>query len=170
MSLQDYLEDVALVTTGTGLRERLAQRIATPGHNGVVARLRRFRKQLECEMEPEPWTNLEGLMILALCDVCGALGLSDDERATVLGQQGEQALAELLDSRLVIPPCSELNDRQRCALAYARDRGSISLGVYRELCPGWSPETLRLDLADLVQRGILAKNGRKKGTRYVFAG
>jgi hypothetical protein len=95
MSLQDYLEDVALVTTGTGLRERLAQRIATPGHNGVVARLRRFRKQLECEMEPEPWTNLEGLMILALCDVCGALGLSDDERATVLGQQGEQALAEL---------------------------------------------------------------------------
>jgi ATP-dependent DNA helicase RecG len=63
-----------------------------------------------------------------------------------------------------------LNDRQRCALAYARDRGSISLGVYRELCPGWSPETLRLDLADLVQRGILAKNGRKKGTRYVFAG
>jgi hypothetical protein len=32
-----------------------------------------------------------------------------------------------------------------------------------------SDETLRLDLADLVARGLLTKNGHNKGTCYVLA-
>jgi ATP-dependent DNA helicase RecG len=31
-----------------------------------------------------------------------------------------------------------------------------------------SPETLRLDLVDLVERGILLKVGRKRGTYYIL--
>jgi ATP-dependent DNA helicase RecG len=32
----------------------------------------------------------------------------------------------------------------------------------------WAPETLRLDLADLVNRGLLLKIGDKRGTRYIL--
>jgi ATP-dependent DNA helicase RecG len=39
---------------------------------------------------------------------------------------------------------------------------------YRQLCPDVSPETLRLDLADLVDRGVLLKIGSKKGTYYIL--
>jgi ATP-dependent DNA helicase RecG len=31
-----------------------------------------------------------------------------------------------------------------------------------------TPETLRLDLVDLVERGILLKIGSKKGTHYIL--
>ena len=43
------------------------------------------------------------------------------------------------------------------------------MGIYRQICPYWSDETLRLDLASLVSRGLLAKNGAKRGTHYVLA-
>jgi len=35
------------------------------------------------------------------------------------------------------------------------------------LCPDVTPETLRLDLRDLVERGFLLKIGDKRGTYYV---
>ena len=47
-------------------------------------------------MEPEPWTDLHGPMLLALCDVCDALGLSEQERVEILGKLGERALSEVL--------------------------------------------------------------------------
>jgi ATP-dependent DNA helicase RecG len=36
------------------------------------------------------------------------------------------------------------------------------------LCPGVSAETLRLDLVDLVDRGVLMRIGAKKGTYYIL--
>ena len=42
------------------------------------------------------------------------------------------------------------------------DKGEHSFGV------DVSPETLRLDLVDLVDRGILLKIGSKKGTYYIL--
>jgi ATP-dependent DNA helicase RecG len=49
-----------------------------------------------------------------------------------------------------------------------QDRGRITNREYRELCPDVTSETLRLDLADLVERGILLKIGAKRGTYYIL--
>ena len=62
-----------------------------------------------------------------------------------------------------------INERQAKALRYAREHGELDLGIYRELCPFWSDETLRLDLAGLVARGLLVKSGHNRGTCYMLA-
>ena len=61
-----------------------------------------------------------------------------------------------------------MNERQMQALAYVRENGSISNSEYRRLCPNVSAETLRLDLVDLVSKGLLLKIGSKKGTYYIL--
>jgi ATP-dependent DNA helicase RecG len=60
------------------------------------------------------------------------------------------------------------NHRQARALQYIGDHGSITNREYRQLCEGVSAETLRLDLADMVEKGILVKVGSKKGTYYIL--
>jgi ATP-dependent DNA helicase RecG len=61
-----------------------------------------------------------------------------------------------------------MNERQTKAIAYVNENGSISNREYRSICPGVSSETLRLDLLDLVERGLLLKIGSKKGTHYIL--
>jgi ATP-dependent DNA helicase RecG len=61
-----------------------------------------------------------------------------------------------------------MNERQARALAYVRENGSITNGDYRRLCPDVTAETLRLDLVDLVDKGLLLKIGSKKGTHYIL--
>lgn len=60
------------------------------------------------------------------------------------------------------------NHRQARALQYIREQGSITNREYRQLCQGVSAETLRLDLVDMVEKGILIKVGSKKGTHYIL--
>ncbi len=60
------------------------------------------------------------------------------------------------------------NERQARALAYIAEHGRITNREYQQLCPGVSPETLRLDLADLVEQGVLLKVGDKRGTYYIM--
>jgi ATP-dependent DNA helicase RecG len=61
-----------------------------------------------------------------------------------------------------------MNERQMQALAFVRKNGSITNSDYRQLCPTVSTETLRLDLVDLVNKGLLLKIGSKKGTHYIL--
>jgi ATP-dependent DNA helicase RecG len=61
-----------------------------------------------------------------------------------------------------------MNERQGQALSYVRENGSITNREYQRLCPDVSAETLRLDLADLVERSVLLKIGSKKGTYYIL--
>jgi ATP-dependent DNA helicase RecG len=61
-----------------------------------------------------------------------------------------------------------MNERQMRAVNFVRESGSITNREYRQLCPDVSPETLRLDLVDLVDRGVLLKIGSKKGTYYIL--
>ncbi|MFN2134802.1 MAG: ATP-binding protein [Candidatus Promineifilaceae bacterium] len=61
-----------------------------------------------------------------------------------------------------------MNERQMQAIAYVREYGSITNSDYRTLCPQVSTETLRLDLVDLVEKGLLLKIGSKKGTHYIL--
>lgn len=63
---------------------------------------------------------------------------------------------------------TQMNERQARALTYVREKGSITNREYRELCPDVTPETLRLDLNDLVDRGVLLRIGAKKGTYYIL--
>lgn len=106
-------------------------------------------------------------MVLALADVCAALGLSENDRAIVLGEQGEEALDRLVNTRRVV--ATIVNERQAKALAHVQEHGEINIGAYHGLCPAWSSETLRRDLTDLVRRGILAKNRLGNRTRYTLA-
>jgi ATP-dependent DNA helicase RecG len=61
-----------------------------------------------------------------------------------------------------------MNERQARALAYVQEHSRITNREYRTLCPDVTAETLRLDLVDLVERGILLKIGAKKGTYYIL--
>lgn len=61
----------------------------------------------------------------------------------------------------------QANPRQLRALRYLLTNERISNRQYRDLCPEVSSETVRLDLRDLVEKGILLKIGSKRGTYYV---
>jgi ATP-dependent DNA helicase RecG len=61
-----------------------------------------------------------------------------------------------------------MNERQLKALSFIQEHKRITNRDYRNLCPNVSTETLRLDLADLVDRGLLLKIGAKKGTYYIL--
>jgi ATP-dependent DNA helicase RecG len=61
-----------------------------------------------------------------------------------------------------------MNERQMKVLEYLQRHDAITNREYRELCPHVGAETLRLDLADLVTKGILLKIGEKRGTRYIL--
>lgn len=62
----------------------------------------------------------------------------------------------------------QLNERQIRALHYLQETGRITNREYRDFCPDVSPETLRLDLSDLVDKGLVMKIGDKKGTYYIL--
>lgn len=61
-----------------------------------------------------------------------------------------------------------LNPRQEQALAFLLARRRITNRDYQEQCPGVHAETLRRDLVDLVERGLLVKVGDKRATYYVL--
>ncbi len=62
----------------------------------------------------------------------------------------------------------DMNERQMQALQYVQQHGRITNREYRRLCPHVSAETLRLDLVDLVDKGVLLKIGDKRGTHYIL--
>lgn len=66
------------------------------------------------------------------------------------------------------PPPEGLNERQLRAMHYLGDHGRITNRDFQALCPDVSAETLRLDLVDLVDRGVLMRVGEKKGTYYIL--
>ncbi len=70
----------------------------------------------------------------------------------------------------VMPVASDLtmNERQAKALAFIQQNGRITNRDYQKLCADFSPETLRLDLVDLVEQGVLLKIGQKRGTYYIL--
>ena len=61
-----------------------------------------------------------------------------------------------------------LNPRQLEAVGFVIADGRITNSDFRELVPEVSAETLRRDLADMVDRGILLKVGERKATYYIL--
>lgn len=61
-----------------------------------------------------------------------------------------------------------LNDRQISAIVAINERRRITNGEMQEMHPDVSNETIRRDLADLVDRGILLRIGDKRGAYYII--
>ncbi|HJZ45739.1 MAG TPA: ATP-binding protein [Roseiflexaceae bacterium] len=61
-----------------------------------------------------------------------------------------------------------LNERQIGALLHLTEQRRITNSDIQELAPDVSPETIRRDLADLVERGLLLKIGEKRGAYYIL--
>lgn len=61
-----------------------------------------------------------------------------------------------------------LNERQEQALAYIAEHGRITNSDYQALIPDVSAETIRRDLADLVERNLLLRIGEKRATYYIL--
>jgi len=109
------------------------------------------------------------------------LGLGIDRMIEVMVQAGHQppifdarpysfAVTLFNERQKPKPPewMRNTNHRQAKALQYIKENGSITNREYRSLCDGVSAETLRLDLVDMVEKGILIKVGSKKGTHYIL--
>ncbi len=62
----------------------------------------------------------------------------------------------------------DLNERQQRALEFLVKNARIANRDYRELFPDVSEETIRRDLAELVEEGVLLKMGDKRGTHYIL--
>ncbi len=61
-----------------------------------------------------------------------------------------------------------LNPRQIDALIFLTENRRITNRDLQELAPDVSPETIRRDLADLVDRGLILKIGQKRATYYIL--
>lgn len=69
-----------------------------------------------------------------------------------------------------VPPYRHLflNERQEQALAFVQAHGRITNSDYQALVPEVSPETIRRDLADLVEKNLLLRIGEKRATYYIL--
>jgi len=61
-----------------------------------------------------------------------------------------------------------LNERQMQAVRWLQANGRITNRDYRELYPDVSDETIRRDLAEMVDKNVLLKIGDKKATYYIL--
>ena len=61
-----------------------------------------------------------------------------------------------------------ISERQKRAVQYVHENSRITNREYQNLCPDVGAETLRIDLADLVDKGLLIRIGDKKGTYYMM--
>ncbi len=86
-------------------------------------------------------------------------------RLTLLGAGERFAVPGLDRDRFRQVP---LNERQEAALQFLEANQRITNRDYRELYPDVSEETIRRDLADMVEGGLLLKMGDKKGTYYIL--
>ena len=76
-------------------------------------------------------------------------------------------LFNILEHRPSIQWDTNMNERQMRAMAFIKQNGRITNREYQVLCNDVSAETLRLDLVDLVDKGLLLKIGDKRGTYYI---
>jgi ATP-dependent DNA helicase RecG len=61
-----------------------------------------------------------------------------------------------------------LNERQVAAMEYIVAHGRITNREYRELYPDITDETVRRDLADLVDKNLILRIGDKRATYYIL--
>jgi ATP-dependent DNA helicase RecG len=82
------------------------------------------------------------------------------------GQGYDDVATSGIDTRELVR--QGLNERQIAAVVLLNEQRRISNGDLQELHPDVSAETIRRDLADLVERGLLLKVGEKRATYYIL--
>jgi ATP-dependent DNA helicase RecG len=86
---------------------------------------------------------------------------------TLRGQQGDDRLdaggVDAAEWRRM-----GLNERQIAAMVHLAEQRRITNRDLQDLAPDVSAETLRRDLADLVERGLLMRIGDKRGAYYIL--
>lgn len=102
-----------------------------------------------------------------------AIGLPHPRFEETAGTFRVTLMGETRASQTLVPDLSRfqslnLNDRQQAALRHLVSFARITNSAYQELCPEVSPETLRRDLVELVQKGVLIKVGDRKSTYYIL--
>lgn len=85
----------------------------------------------------------------------------------------EPATRQTSVSRLTTPEAAQaraqgLNERQILAIAWVKENGRITNSELQEMAPDVSAETVRRDLADLVERNMLIRIGAKRSTYYIL--
>jgi len=95
-----------------------------------------------------------------------------------LGGSFRVTLFSAITSEASLPPVApadlsayqgvEFNPRQELALVFLLQNRRITSRDYQDLCPDVHVETLRRDLADLVEKGVLIKVGDKRATYYIL--
>jgi ATP-dependent DNA helicase RecG len=88
-------------------------------------------------------------------------------RVTLLRPGDAQLKAEQLFD-LSVYAQFQLNPRQEKAIIFLSSHRRITNRDYQTLSPEVHPETLRRDLADLVQKDVLLKVGDKRATYYIL--
>ena len=63
-----------------------------------------------------------------------------------------------------------LNRRQEAALEHIRARGGVTRQEYQDMVGSISMRTAQYDLQEMINRGLLRKEGRGPASRYVFTG
>ena len=60
-----------------------------------------------------------------------------------------------------------MNERQVKAVIYVKEKGKITNKEYREMT-GLSDEGVRIDVNELIERGILLPKGKGRSIHYVL--
>lgn len=61
-----------------------------------------------------------------------------------------------------------LNERQMKLMEYLQEKGNVSMSEARKLVPNYSPDTLTRDFNFFARKGIVKKEGKTKGARYIL--
>lgn len=98
---------------------------------------------------------------------CRAAGLPEPS----FEQRGPHFVVTLWRDRLTkeLVASLALNERQEAVIAALKAQGSLSSAAYQKLT-GASRQTASRDLDSLVEKGVVERRGRGRGTRYVLAG
>ncbi len=94
-----------------------------------------------------------------------------DEGIALAKELGQQRLLEAFTSLAENVPMlvSDLLERQKMALHHVKEHASIAMQDYMDLADISRSQAHR-DLSEMVDRGILQRVGKGRGTRYILAG
>lgn len=98
-------------------------------------------------------------------DLTGWLEFFTEGLATQLDEvkaRGEPAIR-----RDVLARTHGLSERQALALGHVLEHGRLTIQEFEALCPGANRRTLQRDLRDMIEKGLLATEGRTNRLEYV---
>ena len=98
-------------------------------------------------------------------DLTGWLEFFTEGLATQLDEvkaRGERAIR-----RDVLARTHGLSERQALALGHVLEHGRLTIQEFEVLCPGANRRTLQRDLRDMIEKGLLATEGRTNRLEYV---